>query len=135
VHDLFHRFAQRVAVVVGSPWAFALALATILLWALAGPLIGFSTTWQLVINTGTTIVTFLIVFVIQNTQNRESESIQLKLDELIRSSKASDQLLDAEDMSDRDVAALLKRFQGLASQPLGDPQSGTKRPDDEVARS
>jgi low affinity Fe/Cu permease len=115
MHDRFHRFAQRASVVVGSPWAFALALATILLWALAGPLLGFSTTWQLVINTGTTIVTFLIVFLIQNTQNRESESIQLKLDELIRSSRASNQLLNAEEMSDDDAAALLKRFQRLGS--------------------
>jgi low affinity Fe/Cu permease len=80
VSDVFHRFAQRIAVVVGSPWAFAFALSSILVWSLMGPLVGFSTTWQLVINTGTTIVTFLIVFVIQNTQYRESESIQLKLD-------------------------------------------------------
>ena len=115
MHDWFHRFARRAAVVVGSPWAFACALTTILLWALAGPLLGFSTTWQLVINTGTTIVTFLIVFLIQNTQNRESESIQLKLDELIRSSRASNRLLDAEEMSDDDAAALLKRFRRQAS--------------------
>ena len=101
--------------VVGSPWAFALALCSVVVWSLMGPLVGFSTTWQLVINTGTTIVTFLIVFLIQNTQNRESESIQLKLDELIRSSNASNQLLDAEDMTDEQVAALLKRFQHLGA--------------------
>lgn len=124
MHDLFHGFAKRVAVIVGSPWAFALAVATIALWALAGPLLGFSTTWQLVINTGTTIVTFLIVFVIQNTQNRESESIQLKLDELIRSSRASNELLDAEDMSDEDIATLLKQFRRLAPTEASEPATG-----------
>jgi low affinity Fe/Cu permease len=115
MRDRFHSFAQRGAVAVGSPLAFACAVAAILLWALAGPLLGFSTTWQLVINTGTTIVTFLIVFLIQNTQNRESESIHLKLDELIRSSRANNQLLNAEEMSDDEAAALLKRFQRLGS--------------------
>ncbi len=112
---MFHKFAQRIAVVVGSPWSFAFALCAVVVWSAMGPLVGFSTTWQLVINTGTTIVTFLIVFLIQNTQNRESESIQLKLDELIRSSKADNQLLDAEEMTDDQVAALLKRFQHLGA--------------------
>ena len=82
MQDLFRRFAQRTSAAVGTGWAFAAALAAILVWALIGPAVGFSNTWQLVINTGTTIVTFLIVFLIQNTQNRESRAIQLKLDEL-----------------------------------------------------
>ena len=84
MYDAFRRFAHRVSISVGAPWAFALALAIVLVWALTGPVFGFSDTWQLVINTGTTVITFLMVFVIQNTQNRESQVIQLKLDELIR---------------------------------------------------
>ena len=80
----FQRFAKWISQVSGSPPAFGLALATIIAWGITGPLFGFSDTWQLVINTGTTIVTFLMVFLIQNTQNRDSQAIQVKLDELIR---------------------------------------------------
>ena len=114
MHNLFHRFAKRTSAAVGSPWAFAAAVAAIALWALTGPAVSFSTTWQLVINTGTTIVTFLIVFLIQNTQNRESQAIQLKLDELILASTASNDALDIEEMSDKQAAALLKQFHELA---------------------
>jgi low affinity Fe/Cu permease len=114
MHDLFHRFAQSTSAAVGSPWAFAAAVTAIVLWALTGPAVGFSTTWQLVINTGTTIVTFLIVFLIQNTQNRESRAIQLKLDELILASTASNQALDLEDVTDKEAAAMLKQFHELA---------------------
>jgi low affinity Fe/Cu permease len=115
VHSLFHRFAQHTSAAVGSPWAFAAAVTTIALWGVAGPVLGFSTTWQLVINTATTIVTFLIVFLIQNTQNRESQAIQLKLDALILASAASDQALDLENISDEQAADMLKRFHTLAS--------------------
>ncbi len=114
MHNLFHRFAKRTSAAVGSPWAFAAAVAAIALWALTGPAVSFSTTWQLVINTATTIVTFLIVFLIQNTQNRESQAIQLKLDELILASTASNDALDIEEMSDKQAAALLKQFHELA---------------------
>jgi low affinity Fe/Cu permease len=96
MQDLFRRFAQRTSAAAGSAWAFACALAAIVVWAALGPSVGFSTTWQLVINTGTTIVTFLIVFLIQNTQNRESRAIQLKLDELILAWSASNAALDLE---------------------------------------
>jgi low affinity Fe/Cu permease len=115
MHDLFHRFAQSTSAAVGSPWAFAAAVTAIVVWALTGPAVGFSTTWQLVINTGTTIVTFLIVFLIQNTQNRESRAIQLKLDELIVASTASNQALDLEDVTDKQAAAMLKQFHELAA--------------------
>lgn len=115
MQTLFHRFAQRISVAVGSPWAFALAVSAIVVWGVAGPLLGFSTTWQLVINTGTTIVTFLIVFLIQNTQNRESQAVQLKLDALILASSASNRALDVEDVSDDQAAAMLKQFQDLAA--------------------
>jgi low affinity Fe/Cu permease len=87
----------------------------IAVWGVAGPILGFSTTWQLVINTTTTIITFLIVFLIQNTQNRESQAIQLKLDALILASAASDQALDLEDISDEQAAEMLKRFHKLAT--------------------
>jgi low affinity Fe/Cu permease len=115
MNDAFHQFAQRASAAVGSPWAFATALLAIVTWSIAGPAVGFSTTWQLVINTGTTIVTFLIVFLIQNTQNRESRAVQLKLDQLISVSSGSNALIDVEDMSDEQAAVLLKRFHQLAS--------------------
>src|SRR5450432_2055568 len=85
--DRFRHFAQRVASLVGTPWAFALAVALIAVWGITGPLFHFSDTWQLVINTGTTVVTFLMVFLIQATQNRDAHAIHLKLDELIRAGR------------------------------------------------
>ena len=84
MHAFFRTFAQTTAAAMGSPWAFLLATAVIVGWAVTGPLFGFSDTWQLVINTGTTIVTFLMVFLIQNTQNRDAKALHLKLDELLR---------------------------------------------------
>lgn len=99
---------------MGAPWAFALALAIVAVWALTGPVFGFSDTWQLVINTGTTVVTFLMVFVIQNTQNRESQVIQLKLDELIRAvEQARNELVDMEDLSDEELHGLQRQFETL----------------------
>jgi low affinity Fe/Cu permease len=115
MNDVFHRFAQRAAAAVGSPWAFALAVLAIVTWSISGPVVGFSTTWQLVIDTATTIVTFLIVFLIQNTQNRESRAVQLKLDELISASSGRNALMGVENMTDQEAAALLKRFHQLAA--------------------
>ncbi|MEK9174050.1 MAG: low affinity iron permease family protein, partial [Patescibacteria group bacterium] len=92
---MFHKIAQKISEWVGSPKAFFLAVFVVTVWALMGPLFGYSDTWQLIINTGTTILTFLMVFLIQNTQNRDSKAIHLKLDELIRSIKAArNHLLD-----------------------------------------
>ena len=87
MNDLFHKIAQKTSNAVGSAWAFSLAVMIIIVWAASGPIFGFSDTWQLVINTGTTIITFLMVFLIQNTQNRDAKVIHLKLDELIRVTK------------------------------------------------
>ena len=110
----FRQFAHRVARLVGAPWAFAVALATVVAWAIVGPVFHYSDTWQLTINTGTTIVTFLMVFVIQNTQNRETQALQLKLDELIRAIEAArNELVDLEDMSDEDLRRLERQFSEL----------------------
>jgi low affinity Fe/Cu permease len=111
VADLFRRFAHTASQAVGSPWAFLAAVVVVLGWAVMGPIFGFSNTWQLVINTGTTIVTFLMVFLIQNTQNRDGRAMQLKLDELIKTSKrARNSLIDLEDMSDEDLDGFQKEF-------------------------
>jgi low affinity Fe/Cu permease len=110
-HEVFHRFAHLSAEVVGSPWAFFLAILVLLAWAVTGPMFGFSDTWQLIINTGTTIVTFLMVFLIQNTQNRDAKAIHLKLDELIWAHRgARNRLVDLEDYSDEELAQIEEEF-------------------------
>jgi low affinity Fe/Cu permease len=110
----FRKLAERAAGLMGTPWIFLLALLTVLVWALTGPIFQFSNTWQLVINTGTTIVTFLMVFLIQNTQNRDAKAIHLKLDELIRGVEgARTRLVDLEDLSDDELERLRKEFQRL----------------------
>jgi len=109
--DSFHRFAHRTADVVGSPTSFITGLAVIVIWAITGPVFQYSDTWQLVINTGTTIVTFLMVFLIQNTQNRDSRAVHLKLDELIRSIKsARNEMVGLEDLSDAELDQLQREF-------------------------
>jgi low affinity Fe/Cu permease len=109
---LFRKFAQRTSKMVGSSWAFILAVLLILVWAITGPLFHYSDTWQLVINTGTTIITFLMVFLIQNTQNRDAKAIHLKLDELIRGVKgARTHLVDLETMSDEELDRLQQQFE------------------------
>jgi low affinity Fe/Cu permease len=111
VHEIFRHIARQTAHAVGSPIAFAIAVLVVIAWAVSGPLFGYSDSWQLVINTGTTIATFLVVFMIQNTQNHDSKAIHLKLDELIRSiKKARNRLLDAEDLSDEELAVLEREF-------------------------
>jgi low affinity Fe/Cu permease len=112
--EIFRQFATKVSKAVGRPQAFALALAVIIIWAVTGPTFHFSDTWQLVINTSTTIVTFLMVFLIQNTQNRDTKAINLKLDELIRGVKgARTRLVNLESMSDGDLEVLQKEFERL----------------------
>jgi low affinity Fe/Cu permease len=114
MRDLFRKFANHTSAAVGSPWAFILAVLVVLVWATTGPLFGFSDTWQLVINTGTTIVTFLMVFLIQNTQNRDAKAIHLKLDELIRAMQgARNALVDLEDLTDAELEQLEKQFRRL----------------------
>jgi len=111
----FTRLATRIAHAAGKPAAFVAATGAIFAWALSGPLFGFSDTWQLVINTATTIVTFLMVFLIQNTQNRDSEAIQLKLDELIRATRgAHNALLDLEELDEKDLDRVREEFERAA---------------------
>jgi low affinity Fe/Cu permease len=114
VRDAFRVFAHRASNVLGTAWAFAVAILVIVIWGLTGPHFHYSDTWQLVINTGTTIVTFLMVFVIQNTQNRDAKAIHLKLDELIRAMKgARNKLVDLEELSDDELKKLEQEFQRL----------------------
>jgi low affinity Fe/Cu permease len=120
VNDLFRAFSRNSALAVGSAWAFIVALLVIIVWAATGAMFHFSDTWQLIINTGTTIVTFLIVFLIQNTQNRDAKAIHLKLDELIRALEgARNKLVDLEELSDEDLKRLEKEFQRLHRQSQG----------------
>src|SRR5881398_3104305 len=112
ISDAFRLFARRSSMVLGSAWAFGIAILIIVIWGLTGPGFHYSNTWQLIINTGTTIVTFLMVFLIQNTQNRDAKAAHLKLDELIRALKgARNELIDLEKLADEDLANLEKQFE------------------------
>ncbi|MDQ3093721.1 MAG: low affinity iron permease family protein [bacterium] len=112
--DLFHKASTKVSNAAGAPITFLLAVAIVIIWAMTGPMFGFSDTWQLFINTGTTIMTFLMVFLIQNTQNRDGKAVQLKLDELIRSNKgARDEFVGLESLSDDELNALDSEFAKL----------------------
>jgi low affinity Fe/Cu permease len=112
--DIFRRAAVTMAQLMGSPWVFLAAVFSVLVWAATGPLFGFSDTWQLVINTGTTVVTFLLVFLIQNTQNRDAKAIHLKLDELLRGVEgARTGLVDLQSLTDDQLEELQAQFQRL----------------------
>ena len=120
MRELFRKFAQATSAAVGSSWAFILAFLIIVVWAITGPMFHYSDTWQLVINTGTTIITFLMVFLIQNTQNRDAKAIHLKLDELIKGVKgARTGLVNLEQLSDEDLERLHKEFERL-HESIGD---------------
>ena len=111
MRDAFARFAQRTSVILGMPWVFVGAVAIIVVWALSGPALGFSEAWQLAVNTGTTIITFLMVFLIQNTQNRDARAIHLKLDELIEAvSDAREDLVDIEHATEDEIDKREKEF-------------------------
>ena len=122
VNELFRKFANAAAQWMGSPAAFMIAGVTILVWAALGPVFGYSDTWQLAINTGTTIVTFLMVFLIQATQNRDAKAIHLKLDELIRGLQgARNHLVDLENLTDAELDELQKEFRRLRERSQADP--------------
>lgn len=117
MHEEFRKVSHKVSDWVGSPTAFVGALGIILLWVLSGPYFGYSDTWQLIINTGTTILTFLMVFLIQNTQNRDARAMHLKLDELIRALKAArNEMIDLEDLSDVELEKLRQEFTKVKEQ-------------------
>jgi len=127
VSDAFRVFAQRSARMLGSAWAFAAAVLAILVWLVTGPMFHFSNTWQLIINTATTIITFLMVFLIQNTQNRDAKAMHLKLDELIRAIKnARDELVDLEDLSDEELRNLEEQFRHLRQRAENDDASPSR---------
>ncbi len=112
INELFRRFSVKVSIVAGKAWAFIIALLIIISWAASGPFFGFSNRWQLVINTGTTIVTLLMVFIIQNTQNRDSKAIHIKLDELLRKQKG-EHYVNLEELPDEDIEKMQDRFRKL----------------------
>jgi low affinity Fe/Cu permease len=125
--DSFNRFAKSIARTTGHAASFGIAVAVILVWAATGPLFHFSDTWQLVINTSTTIVTFLMVFLIQNTQNRDATAMHLKLDELIRAVKgAQNSLVNLEDMTEEELEHLHRRYVQLAEEARGHVQARTR---------
>lgn len=111
---LFAKFANATARAAGSPYAFILCVLLVLVWAATGPMFHYSETWQLIINTGTTIITFLMVFLIQNTQNRDGHALQTKLDELIRSSNAEDEFMGIEKLTDKELEVLHARCEAAA---------------------
>lgn len=126
----YSNLAKKTSHLSGRPLTFAVAVGTVIVWGVTGPLFGFSDTWQLVINTGTTIVTFLMVFLIQNTQNRDTEAIQVKLDELIRVTKgAHNALLDLEDLEEEGLDAFRARYKALAKSAREELARGTKDTD------
>lgn len=123
-HQFFSALARKTATGVGTPWAFLIAVLIVAVWAISGPMFGFSDTWQLVINTGTTIVTFLMVFLIQNTQNRDAKAMQLKLDELIVAlAAAHNQMIDIETLSDEELTKLEQQFHKLRDECAAAPSA------------
>src|SRR5438270_9003143 len=131
VRDAFHIYARKYSEVLGKAWAFIGAIVIIVVWGLTGPTFHFSDTWQLIINTGTTIVTFLMVFLIQNTQNRDAKAVHLKLDELIRALRgARNNLVDLEKLSDEELKVLEEQFTRLRerSQKTADRVSNVRTP-------
>lgn len=121
--NLFSRFTSSLSEWSGRPWTFALALATILLWSITGPFFGFSGTWQLVINTLTTIVTFLMVFTLQNSQNRDGKALQAKIDELIRSSKARNEFVGIEKLDEDTLHEICASIPDPRAEPEGGLQA------------
>lgn len=121
MNDLFRKFAHTTAAIVGTPWMFMVAIVLIVVWLFTGPALGFSEEWQLIVNTGTTIITFLMVILLQNTQNRDTRAIHLKLDELIRSAKEArtGKFIDLEDLSDDKLNVLQEEFVKLREKIRG----------------
>lgn len=134
--DAFGKFATTSSGWLGSKWAFVVAILVIGIWAITGPLFHYSDTWQLVINTGTTIVTFLMVFLIQNTQNRDARAINLKLDELIRATEAAgDQMMNIESLSDEELDVMQARYERIRAECMERQQRGKPERETNALRS
>jgi low affinity Fe/Cu permease len=133
---LFQAFAQKTSAAVGTPWSFLLATLVIIVWAVTGPIFKFSDTWQLVINTGTTIVTFLMVFLIQNTQNRDAKAIHLKLDELIRAKHgARNRMVDLENCTDEELDEIEREFKRVRNRAENGEREPENDPEPEPAET
>jgi low affinity Fe/Cu permease len=133
MNEVFRKFANKTSSIVGSPWAFIAAVTIIVGWAVSGPVFSFSDSWQLYINTFTTLVTFLMVFLIQNTQNRDAKAIHLKLDELLRGVKgARTGLVDLEDLSDDELKQLQEEFKRLHESHSKELQGKIEEVEDEL---
>ena len=133
--EFFRTFAHKTSELAGSAWAFILATSIIVIWAVTGPLFGFSDTWQLVINTGTTIITFLMVFLIQNTQNRDAKAVHLKLDELLRGvTDARTSMVDLEDCTEEELQQRQEEFAQLGKRERrnGQPLTSTPNQDESI---
>ncbi len=128
MNEAFRHIASRVSKITGSPWAFVTAISIICLWIVTGPIFDYSNTWQLMINTMTTVVTFLMVFLIQNTQNRDTKAVHIKLDELLRSIHgARNNLIEVEDMSDEDLELMHLEFEKLHNKAQRELETRQKR--------
>lgn len=126
--EIFHKFATSISEIVGTPWAFLAALLLVVLWVVSGPVFQYSDSWQLVINTSTTIITFLMVFVIQSSQNRDTKAIHIKLDELLRAVHgARTGLINIEHLSDEDLLQLQKEFERLGDTKLETKVKATRK--------
>jgi low affinity Fe/Cu permease len=127
MHETFTKFASAIARAAGNPLAFALCCLTVIVWGAAGPVFGFSDTWQLIINTGTTIVTFLMVFLIQNTQNRDGAAMQAKLDEIIEFLGCDDAIVGVEHLTDEEIEEIKKRIEARSNRSA--KEAGRRPPD------
>ena len=133
IRDAFHVFARKSSSILGSAWSFIVAILIIVVWGVTGPMFHFSDTWQLIINTGTTIVTFLMVFLIQNTQNRDAKAVHLKLDELIRALQgARNHLVDLEKLPDEELARIETEFERV-HQRAKETEPSTLNPEETAA--
>src|SRR5918911_974817 len=127
MNDFFRKFASKTAEYVGTAWSFMIAVTIILVWAITGPMFQYSDTWQLVINTGTTIITFLMVFLIQNTQNRDAKAIHLKLDELIKATQgARNTMIDLDKLSDEQIKQLEEQYKRICARETEEDGDGRR---------
>jgi low affinity Fe/Cu permease len=133
LNELFRKFAHKTSVIVGSAWSFIIAVIVIIVWAMTGPMFGYSDTWQLYANTGTTLITFLMVFLIQNTQNRDAKAIHLKLDEMIKAMpKARNHMIDLDKLTDEQLKDLETEYKRICDEDESGVGVGKKAVEEEL---